>query len=310
LYLVGLPSYKNLGEALEGFLARHLATRRQTKIRETLEEHIPIEHASRSVRRSPKVERRKLAYHEERLARYAQVVTLRNLGMSQAAIAKRVGIGQSTVGNWLAACAYPEATRGPYVSRLDPYLPSLFQRWESGCHNMVRLHQELVAQGYKGSYASVRDHLVRRLPEGKKNSANGNELPPALPSPRQATFLFLRRPEKLTPEEQADLLTLCQAHPEVNQTYDLVQQFAQMLRTRTGEQLDTWLAKGAESQIPELQSFILGIKRDKLAVAAGLTLPHSNGIVEGKVNKLKLLKRMGYGRAGFPLLRQRVLHAL
>ena len=34
------------------------------------------------------------------------------------------------------------------------------------------------------------------------------------------------------------------------------------------------------------------------------------GIVEGKVNKLKLLKRMGYGRAGFPLLRQRVLHAL
>jgi transposase len=88
----------------------------------------------------------------------------------------------------------------------------------------------------------------------------------------------------------------------VNQTYDLVQQFVQMLRTRTGEQLDTWLARVAASQIPELQSFLLGIERDKPAVAAGLTLPHSNGIVEGKVNKLKLLKRMGYGRAGFPRL--------
>ncbi len=196
------------------------------------------------------------------------------------------------------------------MSRLDPYLPYLFQRWESGCHNMVRLHQELVARGYKGSYASVRDHLVRRLPEGKKNSSHGNELSPAPLSSRQATFLFLRRPEQLTPEEQADLLTLRQSHPEVNQTYDLVQQFAQMLRTRTGEQLDTWLAKVAESQISELQSFLLDIERDKSAVAAGLTLPHSNGIVEGKVNKLKLLKRMGYGRAGFPLLRQRVLHAL
>jgi transposase len=43
---------------------------------------------------------------------------------------------------------------------------------------------------------------------------------------------------------------------------------------------------------------------------AGLTLPQSNGVVEGKVNKLKLIKRMGYGRASFPLLRQRVLHAL
>ena len=83
-----------------------------------------------------------------------------------------------------------------------------------------------------------------------------------------------------------------------------------MLRTRSGEQLGAWLAKVADSQIPELQSFTLGIERDKPAVTAGLTLPHSNGIVEGKVNKLKLLKRMGYGRAGFPLLRQRVLHAL
>jgi len=55
-----------------------------------------------------------------------------------------------------------------------------------------------------------------------------------------------------------------------------------------------------------LQSFILGIERDKAAVKAGLTLPTSNGLVEGKVNKLKLIKRMGYGRAGFPLLRQRV----
>jgi transposase len=301
---------KNLGEVLEGLLARHLATKRQKKIQETLEEHIPIEQTTRSVRRSPKVERLQQAYREERLARYEQVVTLRKLGMSQAAIAKRVGMGQSTVGNWLAAGAYPETTRGPYVSRLDPYLPYLFQRWESGCHNMVCLHQELVARGYKGSYASVRDHLVRRLPEGKKNSSHDNELSPAPLSPRQATLLFLRRPEQLTPEEQADLLTLCQTHPEVDQTYDLVQQFAQMLRTRSGEQLDTWLAKVAESQIPELQSFLFGIERDKSAVVAGLTLPHSNGIVEGKVNKLKLLKRMGYGRAGFPLLRQRVLHAL
>ena len=100
----------------------------------------------------------------------SRCVALRKLGMSQAAIAKRVGIGQSTVGNWLAACAYPETTRGPYVSRLDPYLPYLFQRWESGCHNMVRLHQELVARGYKGSYASVRDHLVRRLPRSARRT--------------------------------------------------------------------------------------------------------------------------------------------
>jgi len=103
---------------------------------------------------------------------------------------------------------------------------------------------------------------------------------------------------------------LRQSHPKVDLAYDLVQQFAQMLRTRTGEQLDAWLEKVRASQIREFQSFVVGIERDKAAVVAGLTLPQNNGLVEGKVNKLKLIKRMGYGRAGFPLLRQRILHAL
>jgi transposase len=83
-----------------------------------------------------------------------------------------------------------------------------------------------------------------------------------------------------------------------------------MLRTRTGEKLDDWLAQVSTSQIQEFQSFVLGVERDKAAVVAGLTLPQNNGLVEGKVNKLKLIKRMGYGRAEFPLLRQRVLHAI
>jgi len=90
----------------------------------------------------------------------------------------------------------------------------------------------------------------------------------------------------------------------------LVQQFAQMVRMRTGEQLDDWLCRVKASRIRELQGFVTGVIQDKEAVKAGLTLSASNGIVEGKVNKLKLIKRMGYGRDSFPLLRQRVLHAL
>ncbi len=41
----------------------------------------------------------------------------------------------------------------------------------------------------------------------------------------------------------------------------------------------------------------------------GLTLPWSSGVVEGTVNKIKMIKRQMYGRAGFPLLRKRVLVA-
>lgn len=55
--------------------------------------------------------------------------------------------------------------------------------------------------------------------------------------------------------------------------------------------------------------FVKGLERDKEVVLAGLMLVYSNGQVEGFVNRLKLIKRMGYGRASFPLLRQRILCA-
>lgn len=103
---------------------------------------------------------------------------------------------------------------------------------------------------------------------------------------------------------------LRQVHAEVDRAYDLVQQFARMLRTRTGENLDGWLDQVDKSGLPELQSFAAGVKKDKDAVRACLTWWINNGMVEGSVTKLKLIKRQGYGRAGFPLLRKRVLHAL
>jgi transposase len=83
---------KNLGEAVEGCVARHLAAKRKTQTQHILEEHQPLEQAPRAVRRSPKVEHLQQAYREERLARYEQVIALRKLGMSQAAIAERVGV--------------------------------------------------------------------------------------------------------------------------------------------------------------------------------------------------------------------------
>jgi len=188
--------------------------------------------------------------------------------------------------------------------------PYLLRRWEDGCHNIAGLFRELEEQGYQGSYESVRDNLVRLLPQGRKNEASSSSKEPPLPTPRQASFLFLRRPEKLRVQEQETLIKLRQIDPEVDLAYDLVQQFARMLRTRTGERLDAWLAQVQSSNLPDLQSFAAGVEKDKDAVKAGLTWWINNGMVEGHVPKLKLIKRQGYGRAGFPLLRKRVLHAL
>ena len=82
-----------------------------------------------------------------------------------------------------------------------------------------------------------------------------------------------------------------------------------MVHHREGDRLDKWLTHVAESDLPELPSFAAGIEKDKDAVRAGLTRSMNNGMVEGHVTKLKLIKRQGYSRASFPLRRKRVLHA-
>jgi transposase len=127
---------------------------------------------------------------------------------------------------------------------------------------------------------------------------------------KQAVWWSLRDPSDLKKTEQETLAAIRQASPTADMAYGLAQDFMGMLRYREGERLDGWLGQVRASHIPELQRFVQSIQRDQDAVLAGLTEPWSNGVVEGKINKLKLIKRMMYGRAGFPLLRQRVLYAL
>jgi transposase len=313
---------KNLGEALEGILARHLAARRRGQL--TAVSTTPLESAQPKQLPHPLAKSVALsqAKREQRLAQYQQVIALREQGFSQPAIAQQVGIGHATVSRWLRSGTFPEQQPRPRSASVDPSLPQLLHRWEEGIHTIAQLHRELLADGYSHQYNAVYRRLAGYFPEGSKKrltrcAPSGQEKHEAadqlrrLPVlARQAVFLFLRQPEELETGQQEALALLRSLHPEVDQAYELVQQFAQMVRRRTGEQLDGWLSRAKKSQIREFQSFVTGVIRDKEAVQAGLSLPASNGIVEGKVNKLKLIKRMGYGRASFPLLRQRVLHAL
>ncbi|MGN9761913.1 transposase [Streptomyces sp. SD31] len=86
-----------------------------------------------------------------------------------------------------------------------------------------------------------------------------------------------------------------------------VRSFATMLTERQGERLPEWLDAVRKDDLPSLHTLAAGIARDRDAVIAGLTLPWSSGVVEGHVNRIKMLKRQMFGRAGFTLLRKPVL---
>ena len=87
----------------------------------------------------------------------------------------------------------------------------------------------------------------------------------------------------------------------------LVRQFADMLTHRQGTKLPDWADQAEASDVQEIRSYAAGLRKDWPAVTAGLTLPWSSGTVEGHVNRIKMLKRQMYGRAGVELLRARLI---
>ena len=67
--------------------------------------------------------------------------------------------------------------------------------------------------------------------------------------------------------------------------------------------LDEWINEAQKYDIPELQTFINGIKKDLTAVKNGIIYSYNNGLAEGSVNKIKVIKRIMYGRNSFELLK-------
>jgi transposase len=241
-----------------------------------------------------------------RLALPQQIWAFHQQGWPAWAIAQQLGIGKHTVFRYLRTETLPARKRRTDRGRslLTPYTPYLLERWKVGCRDALRLFRELQPRGYPGSYATVARYAQRlRQAQGKapRQRRPRHPLPPVTaPSPRsltprRATWLVLRRPE-LTAQDAPLAAAIA-----------LAQEFAQLVRQRQPAALDPWLARAAESPLVPLQRFAKGLRDDYDAVKAGVTLPWSNGPVEGHINRLKTLKRQMFGRASLELLQRRLM---
>lgn len=95
--------------------------------------------------------------------------------------------------------------------------------------------------------------------------------------------------------------------PVVNAAITLSQQFTTLVRTRTVADFGGWLESMEHSDLAPFRRLAKSFRQDEAAIRAGLSLPWSQGPVEGMIHRLKLLKRQMYGQAKLDLLRQRLL---
>jgi transposase len=204
----------------------------------------------------------------------------------------------------LAAGAIPANPAGWLPREID-------RRIQEGCRNAAEVYRELAAKGCGASYDAVRRFFTRRLAAVGQTRKRANASRPTtrpVPSARQLSFEVVRRPKKRSEEERARLERLRGSDAELGEAIGLAEEFAAMVRKESRVALAVWLAKASKSSCPEVCGFAAGLRQDEAAVAAAPTEPWSNGPVEGQINRLKVIKRQMYGRAGFQLLRVRVLH--
>jgi transposase len=253
------------------------------------------------------------ARRQRRVERFEQVHARHRQGHSLRRIARELGMSRSAVRRYLRCKTCPDWNPGrARRSRLDVHRDWIDARLAEGNLNAQELYRQLTGMGFRGSYGSVRRYVAKRLrAAGKTRERIDAAVPPSLPRPsaKQLSFDWVRRREDRKPAEQARLDAIRAGSDELASALDLADEFAALIRKQSRETLSDWLARSEASTCPEVRRFAEGIRRDEAAVLAAVAGPWSNGPVEGHVNRLKIIKRQMYGRAGFVLLRARVLNA-
>jgi transposase len=123
------------------------------------------------------------------------------------------------------------------------------------------------------------------------------------------TSWIMTSPDQLDDTDKASLDAILASSPELAAVTATVRAFAILMNERRGRKLEGWMAAAEATGEPALRSFVTGLRNDQDAVTNGLSLRWSSGAIEGHVNRIKMIKRQMYGRAGPDLLRRRILLA-
>lgn len=242
---------------------------------------------------------------ETTLERWQQVHDLRAQGVGLADCARRLGLAMNTVKR------YNKADKPEKLRRAAQYRPTMVDPYRDYLHNrrseepgapVQQLLREIRELGYPGSS----NLLVRYLNQGRADAPRSHL------SPRKAVQLLLSRPDNLNDSQRETAARLSSSCPEIKALASLIGSFAALLvpDPANEEKLVQWIAGARAADLPNLHSFTRGLDLDIKAATAALTLPYHNGRTEGVNTKTKMLKRQMFGRAGFELLRHRILLGL
>jgi hypothetical protein len=237
------------------------------------------------------------------------VKSLFNAQMNKTQISKELGLDFKTVKKYLElknddVNAFIHTKR---TSILDPYIEEIRNGIKAGL-NGKQIYNIIQSAGYKGSTRSLRLYIANFKTEFREDiiaEIDGQKI--EWVSRKNLIKLCYKPLKKIKTLSEATLAKILKRYPEFANLYNLIVSFKTILANKAGHSFENWLEKVENSDSRELQSFATGIKADLPAVKNGILFSFNNGLAEGFVNKLKVIKRIMYGRCDFSTLKTKLL---
>lgn len=236
-----------------------------------------------------------------------RVLELTSQGRKRSEIATELGISYSTVKRYQSADFNP--VHGRYNttrnSKIKPYAEKIKQMLRENC-TFRQIEKAIKEDGYDGASSTIRMYTTRERKLMKE--AKGSSAAPIEKIERKWLISLLYKPiDKVKKISQEQLDKVIESYPLIGAVHDIVKSFKNTLFSKQPDELEKWMDEAKCLEIEEISSFVNGIRRDIDAVKKAIELEYNNGLAEGSVNKIKVVKRIMYGRNSFELLKGKLL---
>lgn len=252
--------------------------------------------------------------HQEKVERKLELIaTVRDMynnKYSKRAIARNLNMAFVTVTKYLDENV--SAINGNYSvkrkSILDPFLEEINKLIDKG-FTSSEIENSIRLDGYNGSDSTIRNYRAR-LKKSNHEIYKNNGTSPCTTElvERNKLIKLLYKPlTKVRGLSIENLNKVNEKYPRYKEIIDLVSEFRTILKGKEITKFNKWMEQASSLNNKFINSFIHGTTRDIIAVKNAIIYDYNNGLAEGSVNKLKVIKRIMYGRNSFDMLYKKLL---
>ncbi|WP_460642181.1 ISL3 family transposase [Lacrimispora brassicae] len=253
------------------------------------------------------MERKHIQQMEKKKAAIEEVRKLYSQGHTADEISRLTGHTWKTVTNYLKDNCL--LNNGHYDLRLPgklaPYEQTVIEMRSKG-FTYSKIHEYITEKGYTGTLASLRVFMQKERTHRQRVEKQFTEPVEYIPRKFMCQLIY-RELEDVKGLTQDQYEAALKKYPILGKLYTLLKEFHRIVFSQKSSELDAWIETASTLQVDELESYIVGLKKDLIAVKNGIDHKYNNGLAEGSVNKIKLAKRIMYGRNSFLLLKAKLL---